>query len=118
MAQAVKQAIKGTFFIVSNCGVSASAKKYWDLKSHGPPGKASGRSRKEDAEIRDAWVRQEITRLLATNKTLMPADLAEKMRANKTAPGNLLCNDRLVRFICDELKSRKAGKKSSLRLVG
>jgi hypothetical protein len=46
------------------------------------------------------------------------------MRANKTAPGNLPCHDRLVRFIRKELiirkelKSRKAEKKNSLRLVG
>jgi hypothetical protein len=49
MAQAVKQAIKGTFFIVSRCGVSASAKKYWDLKSHGPGGQKSGVSKQTNA---------------------------------------------------------------------
>jgi hypothetical protein len=118
MVQAVNQAIVGTFFIVFHCGVSPSAKKYFNLQSYGPAGKKSGRSRKEDADMRDAWVRQEITRLLTTNKTLMPEQLTEKMRANRTAPGNLLCHERLVRFIRDELKIRKAGKNSSLRLVG
>jgi hypothetical protein len=103
--------------IGSRCTVCDSEKKYWNLKSHGPPGKKSGRSRKGDANIRDEWVRLEITRLLTRNKMLTPAQLAEKMRDNKTAPGNLLCHDRLVRFIRDELTIRKTAKKSGLRLV-
>ena len=41
--------MKGTFFIVSRCGVSASAKKYWDLKSHGPGGQKSGVSKQTNA---------------------------------------------------------------------
>ena len=41
--------MKGTFFIVSRCGVSASAKKYWDLKSHGPGGQKSCVSKQTNA---------------------------------------------------------------------
>jgi hypothetical protein len=94
--------------IGSRCTVCDSEKKYWNLKSHGPAGEASGRSRNNDADVWRVWVRQEITRLIETNPAA-PDDFAEKMRANKTAPGNLPCHDRLVRFIREELKSRKGG---------
>jgi hypothetical protein len=104
--------------IGSRCTVCDSEKKYWNLKSHGPAGEASGRSRNNNADVWRVWVRQEITRLIKTNPALTPVDLAEKTRASKTAPGNLPSHDRLVRFIREELKSRKAEKKNSLRLVG
>ena len=54
------------------CVVSTSEKKYWNLKSHGPAGEASGRSRNKDADVWRAWVRQEITRLIETNPVRRP----------------------------------------------
>jgi hypothetical protein len=104
--------------IGSRCTVCDSEKKYWNLKSHGPAGEASGRRRNNDADVWRACARQEITRLIKTNPALAPDGFTEKLRANKTAPGNLPSHDRLVRFIRKELKGRKAGKKNSLRLVG
>lgn len=44
-AQAVTQAIKGTFFIMWHCGASSAAKKCFDNQDHGPGGKKSGFAR-------------------------------------------------------------------------
>ena len=56
MVQAVKQAIKGIFFIMWHCGASAAAKKYFDNQDHGRGGSAKRAPTEEWRTLAFKWL--------------------------------------------------------------